>query len=386
MPKVKKRIVFYLGGYDPRGARHYYNLYKKEALKNNTIDKMQIQVSSRKKEANHLISWNISAKNKQSQTETKYHFLVWDDIFRKTWKKSFLTYLLDILNYLSFYVFSSVVKRYIKLSASALQSLWYPFFYLLLTLSIAYGIFAFMQSYISQYLQPLLYYFLLIIVIFFWLQLSMKTSHKVAVLWLFKALGFYSRYITEEDKALTKRTEIFALEIVKALQNAQKDKIDEILLVSHSAGTIISIDLLALVLKHFKTDAPELSRLSVLTVGHFIPLVSFQKEASKYRKNMQSITAYPITWLDYTSAIDNVTFYLSDYFKESDIREDKAQIHYLSPRFHTLYTKEYYAKIRRDIHMAHFLYLMSPQKQDTYNYFRITAGHKRLISFTQGKL
>jgi hypothetical protein len=255
----------------------------------------------------------------------------------------------------------------------------------LLTLGISYGIFAFMQSYISVYLHDIFYYLSLIIVIFIWLKLSMKISHKVAVLWLFKALGFYSKYITKEDPELTKRTEIFALEIVEVLKNAKKNNIDEILLVSHSAGTIISIDLLALVLKHFRTDAPELSRLSVLTVGHFIPLVSFQKEASKYRKNMQTIASYPITWLDYTSAIDNVTFYLCNYFKESEIQKQKAEIHYLSPRFHTLYTTAHYAKIRRDIHMAHFLYLMSPQKQDIYNYFRITAGHKRLVSFAQGK-
>jgi len=386
MPKIKKRIVFYLGGYDPRGARNYYNLYKTEALKNNTIDEMQIQISSRRKTSKILQTWDIQSKIKNEETHTQYHFLVWDDIFRKTWKRSPLQLLKDIFTYLRYYLFSFLILRSMKLSASALQSLWYPLFYLLISFAIAYALFWGLEFFFSQTLHFSLLYLLSAIFISLWLYFSMKLSYKVAVLWLFKALCFYANYIKKEDKILSTRTEDFAVLITQALKNVKKNQIDEILLISHSAGTILLIDVLANILKSFQPDSAILKSLSIMSIGHFIPLVSFQKEAIHYRKKMKIISQYSMTWLDYTSAIDNLTFYMADYFLESGIQRNILKIEHLSPRFHTLYTKEHYAKIRRDIHLAHFLYLMSPEKLGTYNYFRITAGNASLSSFSKGKI
>jgi hypothetical protein len=386
MDKISKRKVFYLGGYDPRGARHYYNLYKKEALKNNKIDSMQIEVSSRKKETKRLVSWDILAKENEKETKTHYYFFIWDDLIRKKWKKTLYTFVLDLFTYFKFYLLSSLIFRYIKLYPSVLLSLWYPLFYMFFTLLLLLIVFWTIPWLLPSSIEVIVLYLIWLVCLSFVLYLSIRLSHKVAVSWLFRALCFYVNYLKEEDKSLSEGVENLGDYIIDALHLAQREDIDEISIVAHSAGTILIIDLLAHILKAFPKDAPELEKLSILTLGHFIPLVSFQKEAFLYRQKMQEIASYSLLWLDYTSVIDRVTFYLSDYFKESVVLEDKGRFYALSPRFHTLYRPKSYKKIKKDIHSTHFLYLYAPEILGTYNYFRFTAGDKRLSSFIPRKI
>jgi hypothetical protein len=382
---VKKRVLFYLGGYDPRGVRNYYNLYKKEGHKSNRVDTMQLKISSRKSFAPHLKGWEIEAEDEGERVETTYYFLEWDDLFRKGWKRSFWQLMGNILTYLRAYLFSPLIWRTILLAPHALQSLWYPLVYLLLTLFGAWGLYGVSEWLLAEYLVVWVRVPLLLVLLYFWFDFAWKLSHKVAVLWLFKALCFYAEYIKRPDRELQERLVRFASVIIEAIQEAKSQGVDEVLLVSHSAGTVLSIDLLDLVLEAFEPEDRRLRRFSIVTLGHFIPLVSLQKEATKYRQKMQRIATYPIIWIDYTSVIDGVTFYLHDYFASSGVVKKGLKFSALSPRFHRLYGKEEYKAIRKDIHLAHFLYLLAPSRRDHYNYFHLSAGKDSLEIFTQGE-
>ena len=91
---IKNREVFYLSGYDPRGARYYHGLYKKESAKQAKVDDVKIVVSSGKRSSKH-----------QQSTQNNYHFLEWDDIIRKRWNSTLLSLFLDFFFYenLSFF-------------------------------------------------------------------------------------------------------------------------------------------------------------------------------------------------------------------------------------------------------------------------------------------
>ena len=112
---VKKRETFYLGGYDPRGARYYYNLYKNEI--SSSRNNIEFNVWSRKKENTHIKSIFIEAKSIDNtlKTETNYYFLEWDDIIRKTWSPHILIFIMQFFTYLKTYVFSKFILKTFKL-------------------------------------------------------------------------------------------------------------------------------------------------------------------------------------------------------------------------------------------------------------------------------
>ena len=102
---IKNREVFYLSGYDPRGARYYHGLYKKESAKQAKVDDVKIVVSSRKRSSKHQQSWQVEYISKEQSTQNNYHFLECDDIIRKRWNSTLLSLFLDFFFYekLSFF-------------------------------------------------------------------------------------------------------------------------------------------------------------------------------------------------------------------------------------------------------------------------------------------
>ena len=73
--KVKKRAVFYISGYDLRGARYYHNLYTKEASKQSEIKDYSIKTSSRKKVTPVEYKWDVEFTKGKDVTSTEYHYL-----------------------------------------------------------------------------------------------------------------------------------------------------------------------------------------------------------------------------------------------------------------------------------------------------------------------
>ena len=85
---VKKRIVFYFSGFDPRGARHYYQLYRTEAEKQARLAGYDIEIGKRERIDDHLLRWPVAWQDGETRVETDYVFGEWDDIVRRFWVRN----------------------------------------------------------------------------------------------------------------------------------------------------------------------------------------------------------------------------------------------------------------------------------------------------------
>jgi hypothetical protein len=373
LKKIQKRELFYLPGYDPRGTRYYYNLYKKgtaqEAQKGNIF-----QVSKRERTQNYLTSWKVQFE----QTETSYNFLEWDDIIRNRWTKNTFEILIDLLYIIQFYVFNGTIITYAKASPAQLIAAFYPVVYIFFSLFISMFISSqiFMQiTHINIYFAS----FISILIMWFLLSLTIKIGDKFAVFWLLRIYVFAVDYTYKENDELDMRLDIFADYIVKSLEKRDNHKIDEVIIVAHSVGTILVIPLLEKILK--KIEYLDNHKIPVLTLGECIPIVSFLPEAKEFREKMkQVIQSNSFEWVDYTTPIDGACFPLLDFYKHSNINVDEdKKPQYLSPRFHILFSNKEYKKIKRNRYLTHFIYLMSSEYDKGYNFFKITAGNKSFI-------
>ena len=214
------------------------------------------------------------------------------------------------------------------------------------------------------------------------LVLFERLGNKIGVFWLLRIYVFSARWGKGKIPTIEDRMNQFAQEIVKALK---EENGDEILLVSHSVGTILAVSILA---RALQKEADGWEKFGMITLGECIPLVSFQPNAKDYRNELSRISKHKeLVWIDYTSPIDGACFPLHDFMQSSGVRSENSSIpRYLSTRFHKLYDKITYKKLRRDWYTIHFLYLTSAQKSGAYDYFAITAGSTSLRSrFFQSK-
>ena len=202
----------------------------------------------------------------------------------------------------------------------------------------------------------------------------------MAIFWLFNIYTITAKYSRGNLISLDKRINFFVDKIYTVLLSAKKEKIDEILIVGHSIGSILAVPIVAKLVKKCQKNNLNYTKLKLLTLGGNIPLVSIYKKASFYRSYLQEIhTSEKLVWIDYTSTIDGTCFPLIDPITSAGLTRGKGKYPIiLSTRFYKLFTKENYKKLRYKWFDVHFWYLMSHDIAGEYDYFKITAGCKPL--------
>lgn len=367
---VRKRIVYYLSGFDPRGVRQYHSIYKEHSFRQSKINGMHIVIGRRNKIGKHLYGWTIEAKDGIDDVQTEYRFLSWDDIIRREWSRGLSSYYKDLFFCIITYVFSGLILSFAKVSPKQMMAAFYPVLYLI---GGAFGAYS-LSSFLSGFIGGLSGIFLGAAVFIAILILLERIGNQIGVFWLLRIYAFSVRWGRDEIKGIEDRLDLFAQELASTVDSG---KADEVLLISHSVGTILSISVLARALSINKHGW---GKFTMVTLGECIPLVSFQPGAERYRSEMAQIMAKEeIFWIDYTSPIDGACFPLHNFVKSAGIEGKTAfQPIFRSPRFHKLYDKIRYSKLRRDWYTTHFLYLMSNERAGEYDFFAFTAGSKTM--------
>lgn len=376
--KLFKRHVYYLSGFDPRGVRHYHQLYQKHAAEQSKVNGITFQVSNRQKENDEFYTWQIQSVGPEGSAETKYHFLRWDDLIRNHWAKNWVSILQNFLFCLRTYYATGIYLKLIRADKKAFYAGTYPFVYIFFVFTgIAAGISLIAYS-LSLWLGAggaaigLVLGFLLSR----WLLTkAWEFGERSGAFWLLRIYAFSRLWAQGDTPQVQERIQTAIPPLLNALIDEQ---VDEVLVVGHSVGSILAVSLVARALKALGPGAnvDRCPHLTLLILGECIPLASFHPQARAFRNEMELLAKSAcVTWLDYTSPTDGACFSLINPFTSTGIKPPfLADIRILSPRFFTLFTPERYAAMRRDWYLTHFLYLMSHDNAGEYDFFKLTAG------------
>jgi hypothetical protein len=75
MEQVRTRHVFYVEGYDPRGAEGYYRLFQRECRRFLELWPIEVRLGNLAIESDDIAHWNIEAGGPNWQVATRYEFL-----------------------------------------------------------------------------------------------------------------------------------------------------------------------------------------------------------------------------------------------------------------------------------------------------------------------
>lgn len=361
------RDVFYIGGYDPRSYRYYYMLLKKNLLKQNAINNLNLEISS-------CISGGQFpfCKITHQQAISYYYFLEWNAIVKKYWSNNLLDFILDFLYFLKMYILSGIFVTFIRESKVQLVAGLYPILYFIF----GYGISFVVAYFLFLSLKAWNLFFAIFVVIGIVLlssKLIIYGGKKIAVFWLSNIYTFCAKYALNKIEGMDCLNQGFAKMIYEKFKEHQTIKDYELILSAHSVGTILAVNVAAKVIAMAKQEGISLEKFKLLTLGECIPLVSFQKNYQTFRGDLELLVNTPMVWFDITSPIDGACFPLVDFIKISKIKAKFSPI-YLSARFHKLFTPQSYKKIRKNRYLAHFLYLYATEIIGVYDYFNFIGG------------
>ena len=383
--RVRRRCVFYLSGFDPKGAAYYHALYRDEAAKQAQVSGISIEVGRRQKTAQGNAFWQITAHNIEGPeepadpVETRYEFLRWDDIVRDHWPRNPVRLRWDIMTTTWLNLCHGALWRMLKLAWPPVVALFSPFF-LLFTMLLGLPLLAVLIfSGVSASLGAWGAGALTCIAVAAGVRAGRWLEKKYSMFWLMRSYAFTAQQAQGRVPTLDARLSQHANTLLSRLANNEDD---EILVVAHSSGTIMAVSMLA---KALRLD-PQLGArgpvVSLLTLGQCTPLLGCLPQAQAFRDDLQLLTtAWGIDWVDFTAPPDGCCFALVDPVTACGISDVAGQVSrpkLLSPRFSEMFEPLDYAAIRSDKLRIHFQYLMASSKPVLYDYFAITAGKTTL--------
>lgn len=359
--KQFRRRVFYVSGYDPRGVRYYYHLLHDQLKRFSVLTGKSVKLSKRRFHSKTRSDWTV--ENQSNNVLTEYSFLRWEDIVQQSWIRSPLQLGLRAIKAYWNYIlhFEFVAAR--RLARGPLVTLFYPpALSILLPLIAASVIFLIT----STFLPPIV---AILAAVIAGVALARPVLMKIRAPWLLRFFIFNSELGKGEDNAnLSLRLDDFAEQIEAALS----DEFDEILLIAHSNGSILSMQIMARILA--RQPAHKLENFTLVTLGHCIPLIACRRDATGFHEQLRFLATKTFRWVDIGSPPDGAA-----YFGVNPLliktQESRPTVELLSPRFHKFHNM---TKQRRGLgskYDIHFDYLRIGDRPSPIDFPHLVAGN-----------
>ena len=397
---VHRRRVFYIPGYDPFHPRRYRELYRTESAKQAKITGYDIEVSPKPDGANY--GWKAVTSIDNHSAIAEIDVLVWSDIVRDSMKTNIASTYIQLVLTAWTYITSGALRRMMWMRKGPVIAALYPIGMLLLQLLVAVLIAAIptkLLSLATPYvlgvavwlgakigLGPDGFYTIGMIVggglaliswviwlgvIVLFLRWFKSKDNKLYAYYLMHDYAFTAQHRGAIPRELEVRMAEFADEVSTALSEGW----DEVLIVGHSSGAHIGISIVADILRAGRVS-PDGPRLSLLTLGQVVPMVSFLPEAYRLRSDLAYMAAQDqVAWVDVTAPGDGCSFALCDPVGVSGVTpKDQRWPLVISAAFTQSLSPERWHELRWRFFRLHFQYLCAFDRPKDYDYFQITAG------------
>ncbi len=349
---VSQRCVFFISGFDPRGARHYYDLFTAELAKNDASSVPSDQappdptytVSKRRQTQPHTTQWAVDTHHSDQapDTHTDFQFLGWDDIARKHWLTGRFKHWLSHLQVSHRYVLSGFFQKSWKLLPSTTTYLLIPNILILLT-ALACALIVVLSYLIGSALFTTTVSKALLAggaVGGCWLV--WRFAHRFEISrkldWMMRSYAFNARQAHDETPELDARLDQFARQIV---ERVQQNLDDEIIIVGHSSGSIMVASAMARAIALYPKVFEHSAKIGLLTLGQCIPMLGLLPRANTFRAELATLSIQrDLLWVDLSSTADQICCSKMNPFETCGVKHPPegygTQLCLLSPPFYLL--------------------------------------------------
>ncbi len=371
---VRKRLVFYFSGFDPRGPSHYHTLYGEQAKLHTPLNGLDLSVGKRRRSGKLANAWTISANN--GETTTDYEFLRWDDIIRNRWPKNEVDLLKSAVPTYWVFLRANLVGKLLKIAWPSALTVSYPIiaFLGLLLLGLLLAVASAVLPWIAGWpwwlgIVPAAGILVGTVALGRWLDERFRSF------WLLRVYGAMQPWVYGKIPELDERIREFARDMVEKIRASDAE---EVILVGHSVGTILTIPLVAELLKLEPELGVQGPAFGLVSLGNCIPLVSLLPGSVKFREDLETVATAPgVHWLDFSARRDGASVTQVDPLKISGISRPPdipVRPRQFPVRIVKMFPPDVYAVIKKDIFRIHFQYIMAGELLTDYDFFAITAG------------
>lgn len=380
-PPVRRRRVFFLAGFDPRGPAHYHAVYRDEAARQSqtqaSADGTAYAVGEIEADGEHCVSWTVHAQTAGHSVDTRYSYLCWDDIARASVPRGPWAWLRAVVQFWLRHLLQgghAASWRLARRWAWALLSI--PVFLggvlaaMVVVAGVTYGV-------LPASVAPAGWRFAAAtlaggVVAWWGWRLALHWNQ----VWLTHALHGSYAWAAGQLPALDQRLPGFARRIFEALQAAERDADDEVLVVGHCMGAMLGAVVIGQVAELCAEHRQSMERLRYLTLASPMANYALLRGDVRVGPALRRLAGLDIAWLDYTAPQDPLCYFLVDALRVVGVPAAQRRVRFRmrSARFDKMVDPAMMRHIRRDPLKLHFLYLLATHRPVENDFFALTAG------------
>lgn len=366
--QVRRRKTFYLPGFDPFPARRYRELYRIEGTTQAEISGYSLTLTG-----TGGTRWTVEAKMDGCTTHSEFEVLEWADIVRSSMSRSIPATYAMMLRTTWIYLSSGALWRLMRLRKGPVIAALYPiailFGQLLVALLVGWLVWFFLSG-----IGSILAVVPAIGAVWGLLRMFRRYDNRVFAYYLMHDYAHSAKDRGRTPADMLERLANFEERLLEATGQGW----DEILVVGHSSGAHLAVQVLASLIRSGRI--PSEGTISFLSLGQVVPMVSFLPEAHDLRADLSLLSAQDrVPWVDVTAPGDGCAFALCDPVLVSGVAPPaKRWPLVLSASFTKTLSSERWRELRWRFFRLHFQYLCAFDRPGDYDYFAISAGPKTL--------
>jgi hypothetical protein len=358
---IRKRRVFHLPGYDPAPPAAVKRRFTRELRRFEKTWSAQAVVSDIG--ANDE-TWRVTASGPNWSVETDYRLVAWNDVIEAAAKKPMWTRIPQgLLAFLDFAV--GALPRYLRANWRYVGFFLYPF--------VMFAALSALAIYLGRYAASASGYSLIGIAV---------ALAVFALLWqwpgrrsflhlLFDDWIFSRAYVRGGDPAMEAKLDRTAREVIEA---AREGEADEVVVIGHSLGAVLAIDVLDRALRLEPALGQKGARVTLISVGSSILKIGLHASAARFRTCAERVaSASGIFWGDYQAISDIMNFYKRDPLRAMGLPTRDVPLvrmvrirHMLDP---AIYKRIRYRPLR-----MHLQFVSGNNLRNAYDYFMLVCG------------
>jgi hypothetical protein len=364
-PTVLKRLVFHVGGYDPNMPPEIsYRRFVREFRRFQSTWSAQAFVAA-PSISDDTATWDIITTGPNWRVETRYVLVRWDDVItsiagQPLWRRI-------ALGQLAFADFTAAGALWGYLRTNWRYALFflYPFlmFDIFVVAAWLAGEFFARASEVTAIgaAAGLLTFAALMWGPWRWLHLAP----------LFDDWIFSRAYVRGSCPLLEQRLDRLAKEITVA---ARDPDVDELVVVGHSLGAVVAVDLLDCALKVNPRLGERGAKVVLLSIGSSILKIGLHRGAKRFHASLQRVAvATRIFWAEYQALIDVMNFYKTNPISELGLKTIGSPVIRIV-KIRNMLSARAYRRIRRSFYRVHSQFVSGNERRTAYDYFMLICG------------
>ncbi|MFH6782104.1 MULTISPECIES: alpha/beta hydrolase [Methylobacterium] len=374
---VRRRHVVYLPGYDPEAGKRYRALFAREFTRyGKRFDLATRRITRAETRPDGLVqTWTVEAGRGAGETHTTYQVLLWDDVVRADFRRPLIASMALLAAGMLHSLVTGKLFRLYGLNWKYGNVILYPFGMVLILAALAALLGTGVAHLLAGWLPGLAAGIAGALAGIGLLLAATPLLDRIFLRQLINDWVFNWQHSNGWRRDYEERLALFADHVAGIVRAGA---VDEVMIVGHSSGGLTAAEVAARVLEH---DLPAGPRLSLLTLGAGLPLVTINPRARRVRADVMRLVASDrLVWADYQAPQDWMNF--PGFNPARDLGEVPAgpvrNPAIRSTKFREIIDPEVYRRISFRPFRMHFQFLMANDLPGEYDFFALTLGPQAL--------